>query len=289
MFRLQKIDDQTFEIHHAVYAAENLFLHYDWNQMLENLSPCGNGYFLLKNEIPIGGAVICGGCITAPFLIPPYDDSAEFIRQLLQFVLQTHPRIELKYIPEVFETFLMENKARKIRSKCQMIRPTGVCKAKLPDGFHFDTVKLSEKDQMADVIFQAHQNGYTSSVDGPLELGCVEDTLRQRLDIFSSNCTLNMGVVVKDSAANGIAGVCIAGMYPDVPNRFSTIHQVAVHPLFQHRGIASAMIRHVIDIAYKSSPVILLGVLVGNPAEKLYRRLGFRRGPIYSDYLVMKE
>jgi len=95
-----------------------------------------------------------------------------------------------------------------------------------------------------------------------------------------------MGIVVKEKSTNRIVGVCIAGMYPDVPNSFSTIHQVAVHPVYQHKGIASAMIQHVVDAAHKRSPVIFLGVLIGNPAERLYRKLGFRRGPVYSDFLV---
>ena len=72
MFCLQKIDDRTFEIYHAVYASDNLFLHYDWNQMLDNFTPHGNGYLLLKDDIPIGGAAIRKGKITAPFLIAPY-------------------------------------------------------------------------------------------------------------------------------------------------------------------------------------------------------------------------
>ena len=284
MICLQRIDDRSFEIYHAVYTADNLFLHYDWNQMLENYAPHGNGYLLLKDDIPIGGAVICAGKITSPYLIPPLDDPAEFMKQLLQLVSNDCSRIELAYIPEVFETALRESGACKTRSKCQMIRPTGVCQFELPDVFYFDTVKLSEKKEMVEVIFQAHQSGYTASVEGPLDPGCVEEVLQQRLDIFSSNHTLDMGVVVKEWRTNQIVGVCIAGKYPDVPNDFSTIHQLAVHPSFQRRGIATAMIRQVLDTAHKCSPVILLGVLHGNPAETLYHKLGFRRGPVYSDY-----
>lgn len=284
MFCLQRTDDRTFEIYHAVYAADNLFLHYDWNQLLDNFTPHGNGYLLLKDDIPIGGAAIRKGKITAPFLIAPYDNPAELMKQLLQLVQDAYARIELEYIPEALETVLRESGAYKIRSKCQMIRPTAVCQSEVPDGFYFDTVKLSEKKELVDVIFQAHQSGYTSFVEGPLDPGRVEEVLQQRLDIFASNHTLNMGVVVKECETNRIVGVCIAGKYPDVPNDFSTIHQVAVHPSFQRRGIAAAMIRQVLNIAHICSPVILLGVLHGNPAETLYQKLGFRRGPVYSDY-----
>ena len=170
-----------------------------------------------------------------------------------------------------------------------MIRPTASFHSELPAGFYFDAVNRSEQNEMADIIFQAHQNGYTASVEGQLDHERVEGTLRERLQIFSANHTLDMGVVVKEARTSRIVGVCIAGIYPDVPNCFSTIHQVAVHPLFQHQGIASAMISHVVDAARRRSPVILLGVTIGNPAQRLYRRLGFRQGPVYSDYLFERK
>ena len=134
MYSLQKVDDSIFEIYHAVYAEENLFLHYDWNQLLENFSPAGNGYFLLRDHEPIGGAAIHGGKITAPFLIAPFDNHAEFIKQLLQIAAIDCQQIELAYIPEAFDHVLRELQACKIRCKSQMIRPTASFHSELPAG-----------------------------------------------------------------------------------------------------------------------------------------------------------
>ena len=43
------------------------------------------------------------------------------------------------------------------------------------------------------------------------------------------------------------------------------------------------MMLNSIDKANSISPVITLGVMVGNPAELLYRKIGFLRGPEYSE------
>jgi hypothetical protein len=45
------------------------------------------------------------------------------------------------------------------------------------------------------------------------------------------------------------------------------------------------MMLRTINIAYTISPVITLGVMVGNPAELLYNKLGFASGPSYCNLI----
>lgn len=103
----------------------------------------------------------------------------------------------------------------------------------------------------------------------------------RRFISFSETNTLHLGTIVKTKDRNKIVGVCIAGIYPDSKNNFSTIYQVSVLPEYRRQGIAKAMILNSINHAHKVSPVIGLGVLVGNPAEILYQNLGFIKGPEY--------
>ncbi len=61
-------------------------------------------------------------------------------------------------------------------------------------------------------------------------------------------------------------------------DEITVIHALGVHPRYMGKGIASQMVRFVINKAAKEGQkVIRLDVLKGNlPAEKLYSQLGFK-------------
>ena len=60
---------------------------------------------------------------------------------------------------------------------------------------------------------------------------------------------------------------------------------MSVRPKYRKMGIAKAMILKSITEISSVSPVITLGVLCGNPAETLYREVGFVAGPSYSELI----
>lgn len=283
MKSLQFIDDGLFQICHALYSPENIFLHFDWQQMLDNFHPHGKGCLVLLDDVPIGGIIVEDDHITAPFLIPPFIDQKLFWETVGQLTRGIH---KLQYIPDTYSDVLHRIGAKKIRSKCQMIRPTAHYDVKPQADFFFDSIRDSDKAEIADVILKAHNHGYVGLTEGMLDIGEVKETLEKRLKLFSEANTLGMGTVVREGSAKHIAAVCIAGIYPDVPNRFATIHQVAVLPKFRRRGLARSMILRTIDTAAHTSPAVVLGVLKGNPAEVLYTQLGFRTGCAYSDYVL---
>ncbi|GFZ30381.1 hypothetical protein CSC2_09070 [Clostridium zeae] len=130
-------------------------------------------------------------------------------------------------------------------------------------------------------MYEAHLNGYTSTVYGKPNISEKEKEINRRFASFSETNTLHFGTIVKTKDRNKIIGACIAGIYPDSKNNFSTIYQVSVLPEYRRQGIAKAMILNSINNANKISPVIGLGVLVGNPAQILYQNLGFIKGPEY--------
>ena len=88
---------------------------------------------------------------------------------------------------------------------------------------------------------------------------------------------------MKEKAAGQIVGACIAGINPKMVNRFSFIDDLFILPDFRRKGLAEAMLRHTISAAHKDTPAIKLHVLIGNPAESLYRKLGFVPGPSFTD------
>ncbi len=55
------------------------------------------------------------------------------------------------------------------------------------------------------------------------------------------------------------------------------IYAVGTLPAFRRRGIASALVGHLVREAMAHGDCVCLQVIAGSPAERLYSRLGFRR------------
>lgn len=53
------------------------------------------------------------------------------------------------------------------------------------------------------------------------------------------------------------------------------VTRIEVHPDWQNRGIGTAVLRRVIDEAAQQGRSVSLHVFKANPAQRLYRRLGF--------------
>ena len=164
------------------------------------------------------------------------------------------------------------------------MRPTDKIHANLYSYFCFTTPSEDDKKEIIETIYEAHSVGYTSTVRETNRLE-IEQAINRRFILFTQTNTLYMSTLVRNKEDNTIAGVCICGIYPDSPNSFSTIHQVSVRPQFQRQGIAKAMMLNSISIASDASPVTTLCVMIGNPAELLYKKIGFAAGPSYSDLI----
>lgn len=54
------------------------------------------------------------------------------------------------------------------------------------------------------------------------------------------------------------------------------VHQIQILPARQGRGIGEAVLRELLGDAARENVPVSLSVLHGNPARKLYERLGFR-------------
>ncbi|AXF24805.1 GNAT family N-acetyltransferase [Burkholderia pyrrocinia] len=54
------------------------------------------------------------------------------------------------------------------------------------------------------------------------------------------------------------------------------IHQIQIHPARQGRGIGEAVLHELLTDAARENVPVSLSVLHGNPARRLYERLGFR-------------
>lgn len=288
-YLFQQVKDDYFSIYYSIYGT-NIYMSYDWKELLVKFLPNGNGFLLFKDGIPIGGVSINNNHLSSPFLIPPFHHTEEFWQTVIDYLKIDNKNDTLYFdnIPESHVDILTSLGATKIWAQRQMYRPTAEYNIKPNDKFYFTTPAEIDKDEIIRVVYEAHLNGYTTTVYGKPNISDIEDAIKRRFISFSQTNTLHFGTIVKNEDTNKIIAVCIAGIYPDSQNSFSTIHQVSVLPKYRNQGLARAMILNSINTAHMISPAIGLGVLVENPAELLYQKLGFVNGPAYLNLTYCK-
>jgi putative acetyltransferase len=84
---------------------------------------------------------------------------------------------------------------------------------------------------------------------------------------------------------NKIAGI---GALKDLGDRAGELKSMRTHPHFLRRGVAVALLGHIIDVA-RTRKIIRLSLETGSgsyfePALSLYRRRGFVDGEAFADY-----
>ena len=294
MIEFANADSEKFAIFHTVYTASNIFYRFDWNEQVDDTIDCTsdkNIIFIYDDKNLLGGFVLKENHLSYPFVAAPFDNRKVFWDIVLKYAIQAsgQRKIFLSEISEVDTKEIIQSCGAILKhSKQRMIRPTEQCAIVLNDGFYFDNLLISDKTEIIKVIFEAHAAGYTSTVWEP-DINEIQTAVERRFESFGRTNTLYMSNTVKTKENSEIAGVCIAGIYPDSKNystrNFATIHQVSVKPEYQRKGIARAMMLKSINDASPMSPVITLGVLIGNPAEKLYKKVGFTPGPSYSELI----
>jgi len=286
------VDSRKFAVFHTIYTDSGILSRFDWNESvdgaIDGLSD-KSGLFMYDDTRLMGGFSLKDNTISYPFVVPPFDDRRAFWHIILHYATRTSGQNEilLREIPESAAHTLTQSCGATLRwSNRRMCRPTELCAYALTDGFCFDSLIEEDKSEIARVVYEAHAAGYTSTVRPP-DLNEIEEAVDRRFRLFGQTDTLCMSNLVRDAATREIAGVCIAGIYPGPAHystsNFSTIHQVSVKPEYRRKGIARAMICKAINEASAISSVITLGVLIGNPAEILYRDVGFAPGPRYSE------
>lgn len=281
-YLFQNVKDDYFSIHYAIYGV-NIYMSYDWKELLNKFLPNDNGTLIFKDGIPVGGIAINNNHLSSPFLIPPFCDIKEFWLEVINYLKKDNKNGILYFdnISESHVDIITSLGAEKRWAQRQMYRPTAEFNIKPNDDYYFTVPTEIDKNEIISVVYEAHLNGYTSTVYGKPDISDIEEAINRRFISFSQTNTLHFGTIVKNKDTNKIAAVCIAGIYPDSQNNFSTIHQISVLPAYRKQSLGQAIILNSINTAHVTSPVIGLGVLVGNPAELLYQKLGFIKGPVY--------
>lgn len=286
-YQLVQANSELFATYHAVYSDVEFDMCYDWNERVRNLQLCEDCYFLYRDGERIGGLTIKLNTISNPFLIAPFTDRELFWNVLLKQMRGKNQEghININGVNQRDVDVLLACGATKKWSHQRMNRPTDILGIKTFPPYELINPREKDIPEIIQVVYNSHVHDITSKTYGEPNISYVENEIKRRLVSFSQTSTLNLSVVAIEKETSKIVGVCIAGIYPDSPNNFSTINQVSVLPQYRRQGVAEMMMTYSINTAHSVSPVIGLGVLVGNPAENLYRKLGFTAEPSFTDLI----
>lgn len=271
------VDKEKFSIYHTIYSDSNIFVGYGWNDQIKRFEGDVTGYFILLKDELIGGFTLVRNKLSNPFMVPPFCDRLIFWKVVLEYASQIccEDKLTLSSIAEVdVEVLARYFTVTKETVQKIMLRPTAQCDSSLKESFIYSQPSERDLSSIVDVVYQSHSKGYTAKYS-TIDKLAIENDIKMRFESFTKTKSLHLSTIVREAANNDIVGVCIAGIYPDSPNNFATIHQVSVLSDYRRNGIARAMMSRSINSAYTISPVITLSVMVGNPAEHLYNKLGF--------------
>ena len=77
-----------------------------------------------------------------------------------------------------------------------MYRPTSEYNITPNDNFYFTIPTAMDKNEIIQVIYEAHLNGYTSTVYGKPHISNVEEAINRRFISFSQTNSLHFGTII---------------------------------------------------------------------------------------------
>jgi ribosomal protein S18 acetylase RimI-like enzyme len=283
-FSFEKADKELFAVYNTIYSDTDIEMWNDWNMRLKDTMWSDDAYFVLKNGERVGGAIISNGYIANPYLIPPYCDKVEFFMQLHKFAFKITDTGEIQTSGMLADDLpiMLSIGYRVKRSRRGMIRPTDMFESSAID-YMIKTPDLSEAGAIASVFHEAYLGGIHYEVFGsPTVEEITEDALKY-IEMYINNKSIEQCCIIYDN--DKPVAAALIGCDPSVPNNFTGISDIGVIPEYRNRGLAEYMIKRALTFAHikNKSQAMRLFVTLGNPAEVLYRKLGFLPGPSFTN------
>ena len=136
---------------------------------------------------------------------------------------------------------------------------------------------------MAEVLRNSYLGGIAYRIFGEDSIDIVNQSIRDCFSWYTATDTWNHSSLVKLKSTGRIVGGCIAGINPEMVNKFAFIDDMFVLPEYRGKGLGERLLKHSITAAHKDTNAVKLHVLIGNSAESLYRKSGFVSGPSFVD------
>lgn len=152
----------------------------------------------------------------------------------------------------------------------------------------FDTIQARQAlPQLMQLLRDAVDHGASLGFIPPLNLQLAE---RYWLDVFQAMENGSRILLVAKRGSEFIGTVQL-----DLCMRQNGLHRaevtkLLVHTAYRRQGIGEALMRAIEDQARQAHrTTLVLDTRVGNPAEKLYTKLGYQRAGVIPDYVCIEN
>lgn len=282
-YRLERAETSLFAVYQAIYSEADVEMWYDWKMRVNDTMWAEDCFFLTRDGQKLAGAIAKDGKFLYPFLVAPFCDRTLFLRLLHRALLadlppENHTITAIDVSDPDVEVLLTMGYRRTSKSRRVMVRPTDVFSVTPPPGFAFVDVDAGRVEEITTMLNQAFYGGVHAEAYGPLTAEDVSGSIEGA----SATSTLDLSSLVYETQSGTLVGACLAGINPNAVNGFAFVSDMGVLPTFQNRGLGALMLCRALTNAHKRSQVLKLVVTSGNPAESLYRRLGFLPGPRFT-------
>ncbi|HEX3984330.1 MAG TPA: GNAT family N-acetyltransferase [Acidisoma sp.] len=111
----------------------------------------------------------------------------------------------------------------------------------------------------------------------------LQDQLRLQTHYYQTHCTAPSFEIVE------LAGQPVGRLYSDEGGQDTRIVDISLLAAYRGRGLGTALLQRIIVRCNAAGSTVSLHVAFGNPAMRLYRRLGFRViGPSNPTHIFMR-
>jgi len=293
---ITKASEDEFSIFESIYGdgQSNRFAikHWDLRLAISLDTPfaIGNSYYwIVKDDVKIGGVLIEPNVIARLFLIPPYNDLYRVLKTLKKLLIKwSDPKKNIN-------AFQINNEQGKYfemlgfwkeKSRRWIMRPTEELNYEYNQEFIFESPDKQQNRDIAELLCSSFRNGVDkeSQLYKDTETECLEAYLNDVNDFFvnTNSLLLEASTVIYDAKDRKIVGVCLISLFEEWP----LIHTIALDSSYSGKGLGKIMLNKGISILNREYPVVRLFVTIGNSAASVYHELGFVQGVAFGKYYL---
>ncbi|SFB08082.1 GNAT family N-acetyltransferase [Clostridium frigidicarnis] len=269
-------DSEEWGRYHAIYRLSNFneWMPLSFQGEIDRYKKVDFCYWVIKDNKRIGGAFIKPNMLKCVFVIPPFNNKRILIEKLSLYVDSISDRNEdievsdadLKSIKD-YESFGYK---LKIINKL-MVCATNTFDVDWEEEYKVINPKIEHSEDMAQLYYETYSKSnfsYISSQSYDFQVSSVNVYFDH---IRCMNVPNDWSTLIYHTPTKKLIAACIVGLVNGLPY----ILDFVVHPKFQRKGLATKMMKRILNLAAGNYPAIRLNVTVGNDAEIFYNELGF--------------
>lgn len=282
-FTVTKANSEEFGIYYLLYGhgSKNIWFPTSQGRAYKLLAGLTPQYWIEKDCVRVGGFVMGGNFLGFLFLIPPFDDEATLLKDLIKLVKSEgdsqkpikvggiYPNSYLNFQRLGFQTYETER---------IMIRPTAPYEISWGEQFILDVPKDQNKDELVNQYYTIYSKSSVPCISDKNK-AFYESILKEHIPIAHAD----LSTLIYDKNTGELVASCLVFIWEELPY----IADIVVNKSYEGQGLATKMVKKVLNNAYGKYPAVRLTVRAGNSAEGLYHGLGFISG-VESSTMIFK-